>query len=242
MNGILRPLLLILLCAVINSGLYSQEKKQYKTSGFIDFNGYYDTRSYSVMTINMLARLPRRFQYFSLTNYEGPSHSSELGSFYSEQNIRWAISDNVPLDLTYQYIMRQGARNDDHRFGVRWKASKASKLSGIFEKINMFYSVNPMFIQFRERWQTKYMTLIEHVYKIKLLKEKLGDRIYIGGFADQNFVYNDNRLSFEWVTEHQLGVRLVSQLFAVAEYRINTFLPSDKTGWGFGFEYKIVFK
>ncbi len=222
---------------LISLNISAQDIENNNTTGFIDFNMYYDTRDFNVMTINILAKLPNRFQYFSLTNYLGADQSVDLASFYSEQNLRWQIKKMSSLDLTLQYVMRQGKANDDFRFGVRWRLSDTPKLKGIFSKLNMSYSLNPMFFQFRANAHTKYMTQVEHVYRIKLYK----DWIYLGGFADQNFVYSNGKVAFKWVTEHQLGTRIVDQLYVVVEFRINDFLESDNTGLGIGLEYVIKF-
>ena len=86
------------------------------------------------------------------------------------------------------------------------------------------------------------MKIIEHVYRINIAKKKLDRRIYISGFIDQNFNYNGRGgLSFKWVTEHQLGVRIIDELYAILEYRINDFYPKDNYGLGYGLEYKIIF-
>ena len=236
-KAIKKQIAIIILGLLCSFNISAQDIEKHKTTGFLDFNGYYDTREFSVITINILAKLPNRFQYFSLTNYQSASHSSDLESFYSEHNLRWQIKKDCPLDLTYQFVMRQGTGNDDFRLGVRWRLSNTPKLAAVFKKLNMSYSINPMLIQFRVNTHTKYMTQTEHVYRIKLYK----DRVYLGGFADQNFVYINNNISFKWVTEHQLGIRIIDQLYAVAEYRINEFLTSEYTGLGYGIEYKVKF-
>lgn len=215
----------------------AQVTEKHDITGFVDFNMYYDSREFNVMTINILGRLPNRFQYFSLTNYLGADESLDLANFYSEQNIRWQITKKSPLDLTLQYVMRQGSSNDDFRIGMRWRLSDTPKFQGFFKKLNMSYSVNPMVFQLRAHSETKYMTQIEHVYRIRIHK----DRIYLGGFADQNFIYNNGKVAFKWVTEHQLGARIIDQLYVVAEFKINDFLASDNTGLGLGLEYVIRF-
>lgn len=218
------------------------KKEKFVNSGFVDFNGYYDTREFSVLTINILAKLPHRFQYFSLTNYQGPSNSSDVSGFYAEHNVRWGIRKGLPFDLTYQFVTRQGIKNDDHRLGVRWRVTSTPKVSKFFKKAGFFYSVNPMFVQLRGRSETKLMTIIEHVYRLNILSNRLDNRLYIGGFADQNFVNSlSGEIMTEWVTEHQLGIRIIDQLYAVLEYRINTFLAKDTNGLGYGLEYKIKF-
>ena len=235
--------LLILLCVLHGEVVYGQQKVEAsKVSGFIDFNGYYDTREFSVLTYNILVNMPKRLQYFSLTNYQSSSKSADLNSNFAEHNLRWAIGNNIPLDLTVQYVLRNGDNNDDVRLGFRWRASQTKGLKKLFKKLNMSYSMNPMLVQFRKRNATKYATQIEHVYAFLIAPQIFRKRLYLGGFADQNIVYTGNGgVSFKWVSEHQLGFRIVNRLFAVLEYRINDYFLADNYGLGYGLEYKILF-
>ena len=218
-----------------------EEKEKIKITGFVDFNGYYDTREFSVLTYNILANM-NRFQYFSLTNYESDKGSFDLENTYAEHNLRWKLSKTSPLDLTMQYVLRGGPNNDDYRLGVRARLNSVPKISSFFEKLNMSYSINPMFIQFRRNSKTKYMSIIEHVYRINIAPKILKNRLYLGGFIDQNFHYlNDGGVVFKYVSEHQLGVRMINQLYAVFEFRINDFMSDENYGLGYGLEYKIVF-
>ena len=209
-------------------------------SGYLDFNGYYDTRQFSVLTLNLLANINVRTQYFSLTNYQGGSASSDLSALYSEQNVRWAPVKNKAFDLTLQYVIRSGNSNDDVKLGFRWKPSQSKLLQPFFKKINMTYSINPMLLQVQEHRRSQYMTMIEHVYFIKG-PGKWKERIYLNGFADQNIVYMGNgQLMFKWVTEHQIGINISKGLYAVAEFRINNY-TAQQVGFGYGLQYKIVF-
>lgn len=228
---------LIIIGLLTSLNISSQTSEKHSTSGFIDFNTYYDTRDFNVMSINMLTNLPNRLQYFSFINYQSVDESLDFSNFYSEHNVRWQIKDTSPFDLNFQYVMRQGSLNDDLRLGVRWRISDTPKLDAFFKKIKMSYSITPMLVQFRINTNIKSMTQIEHAYKFNLYK----DIIYLGGFADQNLVYANSKVFFKWVTEHQLGVRMVDQLYAVVEYRVNDFLSSNNTGLGLGVEYKIIF-
>jgi len=212
-----------------------------QNTGFLDFNGYYDTRNESVMTLNILANMENRFQYFSLTNFQGHEPSSELEDLYSEQNIRWRVRDTSSFDLTLQYVLRGGAKNDDWRLGFRWTVTSFKPVQAFFKKINFRYSVNPMMIQFRESTDPKFLTLIEHVYRLNIAPKKLNNRLYIGGFWDEAFGNVDGKLIFNHVSEHQLGIRVYKELYAVTEFRINTFLPYNNIGLGYGLEYKIKF-
>jgi hypothetical protein len=237
----LLALALILFVLTPNTSLAQKKPRANGISGFADFNAYYDTRQFAVFTINLLANLPYRFQYFSLTNFQSPKRSFDLESLYTEQNLRWGVHKKVPLDLTFQYVIRDGTDNDDFRFGVRWKVGKTLGIDSAFHKIHFSYSINPMFIQFRSKAKPAYMTIIEHVYKLNIAPGPLNNRLYLSGFADQNFVYSNGKVKLKWVSEHQLGVRLISQLFAVAEFRINTFPDSEHYGLGYGLEYKVIF-
>jgi len=219
----------------------AEEKMKANITGFVDFNGYYDTRDFSVLTYNILVNM-NRFQYFSLTNYESDKGSFDLETTYAEHNLRWKLSKTSPLDLTMQYVLRGGPNNDDYRFGLRARLNSIPKINSFFKKLNMSYSINPMFIQFRRDSKTKYMTIIEHVYRINIAPKRLNNRLYVGGFIDQNFSYLDNGgVAFKYVSEHQLGVRLIDQFYAVLEFRINDFLADENYGLGYGLEYKIVF-
>lgn len=208
----------------------------------MDFNGYYDSREFSVLTFNLLANLPNRFQYFSLTNFQGNSKDADLNGYFSEQNVRWNMIDNTPFDLTAQWVTRSGQTNDLLRFGFRLRLSSLKWLSAWLKKMNVFYFFNVHAIEFRNNDATDYFTQLEHVYNIKILPKLLDNRVYFGGFADQAFHYhNGKKITFNWVSEHQLGVRLWPAFYAVAEYRINDWLPKDRFGWGYGLEYKVKF-
>ena len=207
-----------------------------KVSGYVDFNLYQDTRDFSTLTYNILLQLSDRFQYFSLTNHDGNIGSPDLAVTYAEHNLRYKLHKNKPFELTLQYVLRNGEQNDDIKLGVRWRASETKGLAQFFKKLNFFYSINPMIFQFRNLSKTKYATQLEHVYQIGILKDKL----YLGGFADQIINYN-NKMSFDWVTEHQLGYKIYNNLFIVLEYRINDFFENENYGVGYGVEYKVRF-
>lgn len=215
-----------------------QDSTTIKNSGFIDFNGYYDSRDFSVFTINLLANLPKRFQYFGFINFEGPKETTDLGTYYSEHNLRWAVSRSNPLELTLQWVTRPGVENDNFRLGVRLPLNKVSFLKDFLNRINLRYGVNLHIAEYGEGRSPKYFTQIEHGYQWQLIK----NRVYLAGFIDHNFVTDEkNNVTDVWVTEHQLGIRIVSSFYAVAELRINDYLPEENMGLGYGLQYKVVF-
>lgn len=137
--------------------------------------------------------------------------------------------------------MRNGIRNDDLRLGIRWRLNNSKRLKPFFDKIKMRLSMNPMFIQWREATELKYNSIIEYVYNIMIFPKTLHNRVYIGGFIDQNFIYYNSKITMEFVTEHQIGLQLFRNLFAVCEYRVSTFLLDEPNGIGYGIEYKSKF-
>ena len=225
-----------------NAIIGQDQKEKFNPSGFVDFNVYYDTREFSVLTYNILANATPRLQYFSLTNYQSATRSLDLESTYAEHNLRWKLKKKASTDVTMQYILRGGVDNDDIRFGLRSRLSAIPKLRRFFKKIKLSYSINPMFVQFRRKSKTKFMTLIEHVYNLKIGPRTFQDRLYLAGFADQNVVYPENGgIAFKWVSEHQLGFRVIDRFFLIMEFRINDFMTKESYGLGYGIEYKIAF-
>ncbi|MCJ8163933.1 hypothetical protein MKJ04_03705 [Pontibacter sp. E15-1] len=211
-------------------------------SGFLDFNGYYDTRDFSVMTINALARLQHGFEYFSLTNFQGAKGTSDLSGFYTEQNLRWAPSRALPLSLTAQWVIRAGDSNDNLFLGFIWRPTDMPKLAPIFRKIHLYYFTNFHLVGLSEAHSIRYLPQLEHVYRLDLLPKALPGRLYLAGFADQNISYHEHgRVSFKWVTEHQLGVMVLRHFYAVVEYRLNENLPAESQGVGFGLQYVITY-
>lgn len=118
------------------------------SKGFLDFNSYpymTDVDSDSVFTLNALAKLPHGFSYFSLLNLMNQSDHQPLADttgYYTEQNLRFAPSELVPLDLTVQYNLTSGDDNDRLRFGFLWKLHDTPFVDQLFDAIHLTYAVN----------------------------------------------------------------------------------------------------
>jgi hypothetical protein len=213
------------------------------SGGFIDANVYpylSDVKNDNVITLNILAKLNNRFSYFSLTNFgntEDTDALSEINSFYTEQNIRWKISEASPLDLTLQMNFRSGDDNDRHRLGFRWRINDTQFFEQIFEAINLKWSINFHLKQFdsvpEDVWQ------MEHVFRMTL--PALTNRLYLAGFIDHTFNENlpDNMPNNPVVGEAQLGFRIIENLFIIAEYRVNEYRRADVNNMALGLEYLI---
>ncbi|MEO9872035.1 hypothetical protein [Ekhidna sp.] len=237
-----KGLIAVFFVSIFFSASSQEVATDYRNTGFLDFNGYYDTREFSTLTLNMLANLKNKFQYFSLTNFEGAKHSSDLGQYYTEQNVRWSIKKNGPFILSTQWVSKSGAKNDNLKFGLMVNTHKLSFVKDLFTRLNFSYALSLYTIQFNEGSPTKLFTQLEHVYKFYPFSKRLKKRAYIAGFADQSFVKRDDgSVNTEWVTEHQLGIEMLKNFYAIVEYRINDFLSSGNYGLGYGLEYKINF-
>jgi hypothetical protein len=234
--------LLILFQLFLISNAYSQTKNT--STGFLDFNLYpelTDVDSDSVFTLNTAAKLPNRFSYFSLLNlYNQSSDNSlkETTSYYTEQNLRWQVSNDSPLDLTLQMNFRTGNNNDRHRLGVRWRLNNTSYLHDFFQSIHLNYAINFHVIQFDNEdanvWQ------MEHAFMMKF--PYLSERLYLSGFADHTFNQDlpDDFPDSPIVAEMQLGFRLYENLFLISEYRLNQYRRSDVNNLAIGLEYKMI--
>ncbi|HMQ10168.1 MAG TPA: hypothetical protein PKC21_05990 [Oligoflexia bacterium] len=208
-----------------------------KSSGFANFNLYpYDTRDLSVYTLELGINISSKLKYFSFTNFESQFgiDNEDIATFYSEQNVYWAMFNNTPLHFVGQWAIAGGSQNDTLRAGAGWNISQTKFLKDFFKTIHLSYTLNWYPLQLDSlpgyRWQ------IEHYYYWLLFPKQLSKRMYLSGFFDHNF--SDN--STITVTEHQLGINFYKQLYVVAEYRYNGFL-ADKNGLGLGIEFKTSF-
>ena len=213
-------------------------------NGFLDFNFYpylTDVDSDSVFTLNTGANLPNRFQYFSLISLSNQASKSEFEDteyFYTEQNIRWQISENSPFDLTLQHNMRSNVDNDRLRLGFRWRLDNTNAIKPFFEKIHLNWSINFHILQLDH--QEQHVWQMEHV--ARLLFPYLTDRLYLSGFADHSFgeSNNPNIPKNPIAAEAQLGYRLFENFFFITEYRLNEYRREDVNNIAVGVEYKIV--
>ncbi|MDA9857808.1 hypothetical protein N9D23_06785, partial [Rubripirellula sp.] len=212
----------------------------HQNSGFIDFNSYWDTREMAVTTVNLLANLPGGFQYYQFMNYESsPGRGShDWTGFYSEVNLWHSIWRSnrllAPFDWALQYADGTGPEDLPRgvlRGGIRWRLDETPGRLGswLSQHWKIRYALTFFCIETNGTgWQ------IEHMYR----RDFFGDLIYISGFCDQNI--GDLSGHSTWMHEHQLGIRLVPSLYAVAEYRYNDFYPEgQRSGMGVGLEYVI---
>lgn len=232
----------VFICLLVTAPVLAQSKNT--QGGFLDFNLYphlTDVDNDSVFTLNAAAKLSHRFSYFSLLNLYSQNGSGSLGdvdAFYTEQNIRWKISENSPLDLTLQINLRTGEDNDRHRLGIRWRLSDTGFLQDFFKSIYLKYAINLHAVQFDH--EDPYIWQLEHSFMMTF--PYISDRLYLAGFADHIF-HQDLPSTIPAnpvVMEAQLGYRLLENFFIVSEYRINQYRRSDVNNLAIGLQYKFI--
>jgi hypothetical protein len=228
----------------LRDGLLSflcDNQDQHHITGFLDFNYYWDTREFNVLTINSGAKLPHDFEFFQLLNLFGEfgnaSDRENWTGFFTELNLRRPIAKESDLlkhlDWTVQWADGSGPR-EVLRLGVRWRFQDTPGPIGEFfrDVLKLKYSIDFHVIEDDgSGWQ------IEHVFQ----REFFGGLIYAAGFADHNINGFDD--SSDWVVEPQVGLKLAKNFYAIAEYRYSSFAPNEfKSGWGFGLQYVVRFE
>lgn len=214
----------------------------HRYTGFLDFNYYYDTRDFNVLTVNAGAKLPHDFEYFQFANYRSQfgneSTLEDWNNFFTEIHLRRPIAKDSEWfrHLDWTLMWADGSLPEEvGRLGVRWRFQDTPGSVGDFfrDTLKLRYSLTFHVIEDDgSGWQ------MEHVYR----RNFLDGLVYIGGFADHNI--NGTADSSDWVSETQIGVRLLGGFYAVAEYRYLSFASSSrfKQGVGIGLEYALRFQ
>lgn len=222
----------------------SNKVAQLHRFGFMDLNGYYDTRGGTTLSINYLAILNKKLSYFSFVNYQqggfGIDKPNDFDFFYTEHNLTYSPFKKLPFDINVQGVFIGGEKNDKLRIAPSWRVHSTPGLDKFFKSINMTYGINFHVLQFSATPNDDFTWQMEHFYMINIAPKKLNNRLYLSGFADHTM---GGKLSKGLVMEHQLGARLFDQFYAVAEYRYFSYLPDKyKSGMGLGLQYLILFK
>lgn len=234
---------LLALLAMPLLSLFAWAGNKNASAGFVDINVYgylSDIDADSVVTINTAASLPNRFSYFSLTNLINQPNSDELTdstAYYTEQNIRWQLSSESPLDLTAQFNFRTGQDNDRHRIGARWRLNDTAWLKKFFSNIYLNWAIN--FHAYQWDSEPGYVWQIEHTYRMTF--PYINNRIYLAGFIDHTFNQDlpDDFPASPVVWETQVGFEILDNFYAIMEYRVNQYNRKDVNNLALGVEYLI---
>ncbi|MCB0736392.1 MAG: hypothetical protein KDC92_02680 [Bacteroidetes bacterium] len=190
--------------------------------------------------MNMLLNFPSNVQYFSFVNYNRSQPGNDVESYYSEHHVRWAAFKSLPIDLSQLWVNMSGSGNNNLKYGIRWKWYETPVMCSVLKNSHLFFALNFHLFEFAPQQNATFLTQIEYVYNLKIFPKQLKNRLYLSGFADQNLEGNGSFKS-KWVHEHQIGFKLYKSWYAVAEFRVNQYLPFGYKGWGFGIEYLANF-
>jgi hypothetical protein len=186
-------------------------------------------------TIN--ANLPGRFSYFSYVNFKGVVSDGSPVFDRSEQNLRFALSDSLPLDLNIQGVLVHGDGNDFYQLGVGWRVDDTPGWQEFFDRINLMYRFTLHLKRFGADDPGAWG--VEHWFRFTF--PGISDRLYLSGFMDQTF--NEelpaSMPSNPLVGEVQLGVRIWNRFYAITEYRVNQRRVGDEYNLAVGLEYKF---
>ena len=187
-------------------------------------------------TIMARAVLPQRFSYFGYVNMKGVVTGGAAEFDRSEQNIRYAVSDKLPLDLNLQGVFVRGDGNDFYQLGVGWRLHDTPGWTDFFDRINLIYRLTFQLKQFNTG--ASGVWAVEHWFRWTL--PQVSDRLYVNGFIDQTFGQDlpDSMPRSPIVAEVQLGARVWKNFYAVAEFRINQRRVGDEENLAIGIEYK----
>jgi len=224
--------------ALIATGAFAQDKAP--PSWFVDFSLYPYQRSVENdvdFTTTIRGNLPGRFSYFGYLNFKGVATSGSAVFDRSEQNLRYSISDKIPIDLNVQGVLVRGDGNDFYQVGFGWRLNDTPGWQDFFDRINLSYRMTFQLRRFGVDDNAGWA--MEHFFRMTF--PGVSERLYLSGFVDQIF---DQPGPDAWpsnpvVGEMQLGVRLWNRFYAIGEYRVNQKRVGDEENFAAGIEYKV---
>jgi len=207
---------------------------------FIDSSLYPYLRSVDTdvdATVTARAILPGRFSYFGYVNMKGVVTRGSAVFDRSEQNLRYSITDKLPLDLNLQGVFAKGDGNDFYQVGIGWRVNDTSRWSDFFDRNNLIYRLTVQLKQFNTGESGVWA--VEHWFLWRM--NRISDRLYLNGFIDQTFGQDlpDSMPSSPIVAELQLGARVWKDFYVVAEYRNNQRRVGNEENVAVGIEYKL---
>jgi hypothetical protein len=228
-----------LICATVAAFAASAQESG-RPKATIDFSLYpYQSKVKDDVdfSVTMNATLPGRFSYFGYASMKGIATSGSASFARSEQNLRYTMSDKLPLDLSVQGVFAGAGGDDFYQLGFSWRVHDTAGWRNFFDRINMIYRMNFYLQRYAvddaSAWQ------MEHFFKITF--PQLSERLYLSGFVDQTFnqTLPDTMPSGPIIAEVQLGMRMFDRFYAISEYRLNQRRVGDEENLAIGIEYKV---
>lgn len=240
MSRTIIQILFTLLCSGIVASVSFAAEKPPPANLAVDVNLYpYMNRvdNDTDLTVTISAPLPGRFSYFSYLNFRGVFEGPESGFFRSEQNLRWNIVEDSPIDLNVQAVLVDGDNNDALQLGVSWRLHDTQFMKKYFERLHLKYRLSIHLKRYTSGDDSVWQ--MEHFFRMTF--PGISDRLYLSGFLDQSFDLDvpDALPKHPIVTEVQFGMRLFDRFYAVTEYRKTDFRLGEERNLAVGIEYKF---
>jgi hypothetical protein len=151
------------------------------------------------LTFTINARLPARFSYFGFINNRGVVSDGDASFVRSEQNLRWRISDGLPLDLNVQAIIVDGPGNDITQLAVVWRVHDTPGFEAFFMR---FPGISDRLYLSGFVDQTFDLSLAEELPESPIVTEiQAGARIWDNFYVVAEYRINQFRLG----NEHNLA-------------------------------------
>ena len=206
----------------------------------IDFNlyPYQHTLEDDVdFTMTTNVKLPGRFSYFSYMNFKGVMTGGETFLDRSEQDLRYSLSDKLPLDLNLEGVLIRGDGNDFYQLGVGWRVHDTPGWHDFFDRIHLFYRLTFHL----KRFNVDDTSALGIKHSFRFTFPDISERLYLSGYINQTFNEDlpDSMPRNPVVAEAQIGLRLWNRFYAIGEYRVNQRRVGDEYNFAAGIEYKF---
>ncbi len=215
-----------------------------EVSGWADWLYAYDTRDMNHFRMDLGLKFPYRISFFTQNNINTTLNGDNFDTtnYKSEHNIWWNPVEWVPVDIAWQWQMDNiPARNDNMRFGVRWRLNDTPIIDNFFEFAHLEFSsqIHPLQTDFDA--SPGYGISFEHCWVWSIFPEFIGeDRASMEGFIDHGINWGSGSNHHDIELENRLKVRTISKLYVIGELVYSDFYNEN---WGarIGLEYKLPF-
>jgi hypothetical protein len=157
-----------------------QSQENGRPQATIDFSlyPYQHTLDNDVDFTTMInARLPGWFAYFSYVNMNGATTGESFAFDRSEQNLRYSVSDQLPLDLNLQGVFARGDGNDFYQLGIGWRVHNTPGWQEFFSRIKLIYRMTIQLRRFEVADTSSWA--LEHWFRMSF--PQVSDRLYLMG-------------------------------------------------------------
>lgn len=189
-----------------------------------------DSRGFNYIHFMGASQLPHEFHIWGFIDLEGldtpTSNGNDLARYFLEIDIKRRIGEHWGAIAELNDL--QGDGNGIGRFGVFYLAPwEFLKANDAWLSFKLFPGQTDGGSQYSFAYNKNFLGVFD-------------DRLNVGGFFDVNVNAGPTGNRTVIVTEHQIRLRLVDQMFALCELRLNEFLPAgQRYGTGFGLQCRF---